>query len=174
MLVCHPQNSRQIGISHIHIITGPMRILARITLKKIILPYLRVKRQELDLALDHCVLCIFDNFKGQLTADVLQLLEENHVNIVFVPPNCTDRLPPLDLSVNKLAKDFLRDKFQQWYSDEIFDQLCKNDTKEASLEPIKFPLQVMKPLGAQWINHNRATRTHACQARNNLKWFPSY
>ena len=109
---------------------------------------MRVKRQELNLAHDHHALCIFDNFKGQLTANVLQLLEENHVDIVFVPPNCTDRLQPLDLSVNKPGKDFLRDKFQQWYSDKVFDQLCKN---EASLEPIKFPLQVMKPLGAQWI-----------------------
>ena len=70
---------------------------------------------------------------------------------MFVPPNCTDRLQPLDLSVNKPAKDLLRDKFQQWYSDKVFDQLCKNGNEETSLEPIKFPLQVMKPLGAQWI-----------------------
>ena len=81
-------------------------------IEKIILPYLRVKRQELNLAHDHHALCIFDNFKGQLTDDVLQLLEKNHIDIVFVPPNCTDRLQPLDLSVNKPAKDFLRDKFQ--------------------------------------------------------------
>ena len=78
-------------------------------IEKIILPYLRIKRQELDLAHDHHALCIFDNFKGQLTANVLQLLEENHLDIVFVPPNYTDRLQPLDLSVNKPAKDFLRD-----------------------------------------------------------------
>ena len=93
----------------------------------------------------------FDNFKGQLTDDVLQLLERYHIDIVFVPPNCTVRLQPLDLSVNKPAKDFLRDKFQQRYSDKVFDQLCENDNVETPLEPIKFPLQVMKPLGAQWI-----------------------
>ena len=120
--------------------------------EKIILPYLRVKRQELNLTHDQHALCIFDNFKGQVTDDVLLLLERNHVDVVFVPPNCTDRLQPLDLSVNKPAKDFLRDKFQHWYSDKVFDQLCKNDNDDhESLEPIKFPLQVMKPLGAQWI-----------------------
>ena len=48
----------------------------------------------------------FDNFKGQLTDDVLQLLERYHIDIVFVRPNCTDCLQPLDLSVNKPAKDF--------------------------------------------------------------------
>ena len=29
--------------------------------------------------------------------------------------------------------------------------MCENDNVETPLEPIKFPLQVMKPLGAQWI-----------------------
>ena len=74
--------------------------------EKNILPYFRMKRQELNLAQDHHPLCIFDNFKGQLTDDVLQLLERNHNDIVFVPPNCTDHLQLLDLSVNKPAKAF--------------------------------------------------------------------
>jgi len=59
--------------------------------EKIIIPYLR---QELCLAHNHHSLCVFDNFKGQLTDDVLQHLEKNHIDMVFVPPNCTDRLQP--------------------------------------------------------------------------------
>jgi len=42
---------------------------------------------------------------------------------VTVPNNCTDRLQPLDLSVNKPAKDFVKTKFQNWYGDEIRKQL---------------------------------------------------
>ena len=76
--------------------------------KKIIIPYLRKKAQELNLACDHHALCIFDNFKGQSTDDVLLFLERNHSDIVFGPPNCTNRLQPLDLSVNKPAKDFFK------------------------------------------------------------------
>ena len=56
-------------------------------------------------------LCIFDNFKAQLTAGVIGLLKSNKVETLFVPPNTTDQLQPLDLSVNKLAKDFLRKKY---------------------------------------------------------------
>ena len=47
-------------------------------------------------------------FTGQNTEQVLKLLESNYIHFVQVPVNCTDRLQPLDISVNKAAKDFLR------------------------------------------------------------------
>ena len=75
------------------------------------------------------------------------MLEDSNIDVMFVPPHCTDMLQPLDLSVNKSAKDYLKSRFQQWYSEQIFEQ--HNDS--TSLQPVKFPMQVMKPLGAQWI-----------------------
>ena len=54
-------------------------------------------------------LVIFDEFKGQI--------------YVMVPPNCTDQLQPLDVSVNKPAKDFLWTKFRDWYAKKIFTPL---------------------------------------------------
>ena len=59
-------------------------------IQRIINPYLQIKCAELKLADDHHDLCIFDNFKGQLTDDVLQLLEQSFINVGFVAPNCTD------------------------------------------------------------------------------------
>ena len=115
-------------------------------IEKIILPYVTEKKKELKLRHDHHALCIFDNFKGQLTDDVLQLLERNNIDIAFVPTNCTDRLQPLDLSVNKLAKDFLRDQFQEWHSDQL------NDDLSLVADPVtKFPLNTMKPLVLKWM-----------------------
>ena len=58
----------------------------------------------------HSALAIYDEFKGHLTPDVFSLLEKNHIFVVKVPPNCTDRLQPMDLSVNKAIKEFLRKK----------------------------------------------------------------
>ena len=62
-------------------------------------------------------------FRGQCTERILSKLEENNVRVVIIPANCTDRLQPLDLSVNKVAKDFLRTQFSNWYADQICSQL---------------------------------------------------
>ena len=112
-------------------------------IEKIILPYVSKKREEKGLHTEQCALCIFDNFKAQLTTEVLNLLETNHIDTVFIPANCTDRLQPLDLSVNKPAKYFLRGKFEEWYAAQIYEQ--------GTSSPITFPLHLMKPLGATWI-----------------------
>ena len=72
----------------------------------VLIPYTTKKRAELQLQPDHPALVIFDNFNGQCTEDFLKLLDSNHFDVVLVPANCTDRLQPLDLSVNKPAKNF--------------------------------------------------------------------
>ena len=60
----------------------------------------------------HSALVIYNTFRGHYTETILIMLEENNVYIVIVPGNCTDRLQPLDLSVNKAAKSFLGNSSQ--------------------------------------------------------------
>ena len=67
---------------------------------EILFPYVRQKKKELGLPAEQTCLVIFDRFKAQCTANVLEALEENHILVVLVPANCTDRLQPLDVSVN--------------------------------------------------------------------------
>ena len=85
---------------------------------------------------------------GQCTETILSKPEENRVHVVIIPANCTDHLQPLDLSVNKAAKDFLRTQFSNWYSDQICNQLHQgvNPVKSVDLR-----LSIVKPLGAQWM-----------------------
>ena len=64
-----------------------------------------------------------DNFKGEITSEVNKLLEENSIHTCMWPPNTTDLLQPMDLSVNKPAKEFLRQKFQEWYADQVMEQV---------------------------------------------------
>lgn len=118
-------------------------------INKILIPYIKKKRTELKLPCDQRALVLFDKFKGQCTSSILELLEENNISIVMVPANCTDRLQPLDVSVNKAAKNFLRGQFQDWYATQISDQLKADDQHEYQFVDLK--LSIVKPLGAKWM-----------------------
>ena len=73
-------------------------------IEEILIPYVSKKGKELKLPSDYPALAIFDKFTGQGTQGLLQFLEDNDIRVVMVPANCTDRLQPLDVSVNKPAK----------------------------------------------------------------------
>ena len=117
-------------------------------MEKILLPYIKKTRSDMKLQEDQCALLIFDQFKGQVTEKMFKLLEENHVNIALVPANCTDRLQPLDVSVNKPVKSFLRKQFQEWYAQKICEQLREPPTQ---VDPVDLWLSIVKPLGARWM-----------------------
>lgn len=78
-------------------------------------------------------------------------LEEENVHVVYLPPNVTDLLQPLDISINKPAKSFLKRKFEEWYAEEIFKQLRGPDSTSDRLEPVDLSLPVMKELCSKWI-----------------------
>ena len=76
-----------------------------------------MQKKRIDLSdPEHPGLVIFDRFKGQCTEKILSLLYDNNIRLAIVPGNCTDRLQPLDVSVNKSVKEYLRRQFQEWYS----------------------------------------------------------
>ena len=82
----------------------------------ILLPYIKEKRRNLNLADDYPALVLFDNFKVKHTSNLLTLFDQNNINVVLIPANCADRLQPLDVSVNKAVKNQLRTQFQSWYA----------------------------------------------------------
>ena len=112
-------------------------------LDKILFPYIDKKRQELHVPPTYPSLVIFDRFKGQCTENIFEMLEAT------VPANCTDRLQPLDVSVNKAAKEFLRSQFQEWYSEQICQQLQTGTS--SAVQPVNLRMSVVKPLGAGWM-----------------------
>ena len=78
---------------------------------KILLPFIKKKKESMGLEEDHLCLTIFDVFRGQHTPAFRELLEKNNIDHVNVPANCTDKLQPLDLSVNKPLKDEMKKRF---------------------------------------------------------------
>ncbi len=80
-----------------------------------------------------------DNFSGP---SVLEKVEEQGVIAAMVPAGMTDRFQPLDFSTNKAAKDFLREKFRQWYAKEVEKHLQAGT--EAETAKINMGMPVMK------------------------------
>ena len=64
--------------------------------------------------------------------------------MVSVPNNWTNYFQPLDLTVNKSSKDFLRDEAQTWYSNEIAKQMSEG--KRTDQIKVDVRLSVVKPL----------------------------
>ena len=118
-------------------------------LKKIIFPYIKSKRQALKLPENAKALLIFDVFKGQTTSAVNDLLKKNDIIAIHVPNNHTNLFPPLDISVNKSAKCFIADKYQDWYAENVLQQL--NRVVAAHDVKVVVKLSIMKPLHAKWI-----------------------
>ena len=104
-------------------------------------------KEKLKLSSGYPALLLFDNFKGQCTEKLLKLLDANNISVSLIPPNCTDRLQPLYVSVNKAAKEFLWNSFQKWYASIVCSQLNGEMEKKA----VDLCLSVMKPHGAKWL-----------------------
>ena len=77
---------------------------------------------------------------------MLNLLQSNDLMYVIIPPNCTDRLQPLDVNVSRVAQ-FLQSKFENWYAVNIVAQ--KNINKD--IKPVKMKLSIVKPIAAKWM-----------------------
>ena len=87
----------------------------------IIIPY--VKSASASFSYDTPVLVIIGNFKGRITSTMTELLEPNNIHVCLLPPNMTDQLQPMDLSVNKPAKEFLKCCFEGLYTEQVTAQL---------------------------------------------------
>ena len=119
-------------------------------IEHIIVPYVKTAR---DLLNDNKpALVIIDNFKGQITASANALLDSHKIHVCLLSPNTTDLLQPMDISVNKPPKDFIKREFEQWYAEQVMQQLQgQEDIETAELQEINLGLLALKELGAKWL-----------------------
>ena len=126
-------------------------------IKKILVPYIESERERLNLPHQEA-LAIFDVFKGRVTQSVLDLLKKHNILFDIVPANMTSIFQPLDLTVNGYDKKYCKKKFNEWYTDQIFQQL--NEGKDLEEIDVKLQLTALKPLHAKWMTelYNHMTR----------------
>ena len=144
---CHPRSSFPEGFDVSH--TPNHWASATTTVENVIIPCVKKMCTELNLGYEHMAMAIFDVFRGHTVQEVQSLLYSNNIVTVLVPPNCTDQLQPLDLSVNKPLKDHLRMKFRSWYSDQVVKEL-EGDREPEDIK-VDMRMSVMKELGVHWL-----------------------
>ena len=118
-------------------------------IEKIVVPYVEKVREELNLETNQKALLIFDVFRGQKTQKYLDVLKAYDLVHVFVPANMTSHFQPLDLTINGIAKTFLKDKFGEWYAAQVQKQL--GDGSNIYAVEVKLSLSVLKPIHARWL-----------------------
>ena len=69
--------------------------------------------------------------------------------VVIVPHNLTIKFQPLDIAVNKPAKSFISNKYNEWFSKQVSQQL------EKGIQPAHGKVSVglieLKVMHAKWI-----------------------
>ena len=80
---------------------------------------------------------------------MLDKLKSLNCEFVAVPANMTHFFQPLDLAVNRSAKQFMRKQFVMYYS-EIVRHKLENGENVEDIE-VDLRLTAIKPLHAQWL-----------------------
>ena len=128
-------------------------------LQGILIPYVNEERKKIGDA-DQYALLIWAVLRGQKTEAVTSLLQEQKILNEYVPNNMTDYFQVLNLTVNKWVKDFMKQKFNEWFATQSRNEL--ESGKELENITIKFLLLTMKPLHAGWLIdcYNQLTSSH--------------
>ena len=74
---------------------------------------------------------------------------DSNIIPLFVPPNCTYKLQPLDLSINKPLKNEMRKKFMERYSSCVAKEL--DSGKAIDHVQVGLQMSIIKPLSAHWF-----------------------
>ena len=93
--------------------------------KDIIFPYLEKVKVNLKYPKEQLSLIIMDTFKGQDNEAVLELCRKNNCEVIIVPHNLTNKFHPLDITANKPAKSFISNSYNDWFSQQVSQQLEK-------------------------------------------------
>ena len=115
---------------------------------KIIVPYVNAKRKSIGNPTQHA-LCIFYFFEAHKCESVRNKLIENKIDYVNVPACCIHELRPLDLTCNQCFKTLMKERFAQWYVEQVAGRLHEG----VNMCDVKVDINMskIKPLHAAWV-----------------------
>ena len=139
------RNSQRIGISHLLKTIGKMRRQQVIKSRF----WLLTLRHAGKVVSSHrsCSYChIWQVHRSMFIKYTVIAWQSSHWLGYCITHNCTNRLQPLDVSVNKAMKENPRKQFQNWFSSQV-----SKHTDGAVMLPVDLRMSLVKHLGATWI-----------------------
>ena len=118
-------------------------------LEKVIFPYLKQVKESLHFPKEQMSFIIMDTFKGQDNDLFLDLCKKNFCQVAIVPHNLTNKFQPLDITVNKPAKSFISNKYNEWFAKQVSKQLGQG-IQPADVK-VSLGLVELKVMHAKWI-----------------------
>ena len=115
----------------------------------VLIPYVKQIREELGFRTTKEWVLVADVFKAHWTDAVKKIISDNNGMMVPVPNNMTSYLQPLDLTVNRSCKAFLRNQAQKWYSEQVQAQIMNGIQPHKVCVDLR--ISVLKPLHAKWV-----------------------
>ena len=118
--------------------------------EKFIFPCLKQAKARLKYPKEQMSLIIMDTFKGQGNDVILDLCEKHMCQVVIVPHNLTNKFQSLDITVNKPAKSFISNNYDEWFSRQVSQELEKG-IQPADVKVSLVGLIELKVMHAKWI-----------------------
>ena len=101
---------------------------------------------------------VFDRCSVHTKDSIKDSLEKIGKKMFLIPGGCTGLLQPLDVSINKPFKDYLRQYFQEWFQN--VGSTIQNTTPQGYLKPPSFGIIFKWVLGA-WNRVQEETIKHS-------------
>ena len=71
---------------------------------------------NLKLSQNEIPILIFDQCRVHTTSNIIKYMAKNKITYEVIPAGATGYLQPLDVSINKPLKDYVKRKFDHWYA----------------------------------------------------------
>ena len=103
---------------------------------KVLIPYVESTRASLSLDASIKPLLLFDVYKVHCDEGILNHIKDAGFLHEFIPASCTGELQPPDLTVNAQFKTMMKEKFIEWYSQQITEDPNKHVDKLSLIKTI--------------------------------------
>ena len=116
---------------------------------------------NLNISVNQKPVLIFDQCKVHTSAQILKFLERKKITYEVIPAGTTGYLQPLDISINRPLKAYIKEKFDKWYMN--FGSTTANTTPKGYRRPpsydnlIRWTIESCKEINEETVIHSFKT-----------------